>query len=301
MTIPLRLAPALRSHIDIPPINQGSNKPGHRSSNLCNQCVQIFDPIQLRLQPEPMAIPMIFTKHRGLHLLDALLPQTNRQPNYPLSTAPTFDTQLRLHRHGKATAILHPCTSFVYDSHNKTWYLNVSTRLCSLSSPVNPSYLQQFAGSTDLSGSCNTFIFTFLCCYLKGFFFLYAVLSNKNNVEINPFESKMGLLLVISHRLKVDLWVMAVKGYFVLPRIAASPPHAIFCNTHNTPFWKYSRRIQTSDNRTKSNLNKWLYNHIRKIKCINKLKKEKKLASSVFCFSFLHFRRTVMVLSKSID
>ena len=44
--------PILRGYVDIPSVNQRLNKPGCRSSCLCNWCVCIFDRLQLHLQPK---------------------------------------------------------------------------------------------------------------------------------------------------------------------------------------------------------------------------------------------------------
>ena len=41
----------LQGNVDIPPVNQGLNKPGHRSSSLCNWCVHLFNRLQLHLWP----------------------------------------------------------------------------------------------------------------------------------------------------------------------------------------------------------------------------------------------------------
>ena len=97
MSTLLGRASALRDIINIPPVNQGLNKLGHGSSSLCNQCVHIFDRLQLRLRPDHTATPAICTKHRD-HLRDhpdlreALSPRTYRQPSLRYSIVQTFNT-----------------------------------------------------------------------------------------------------------------------------------------------------------------------------------------------------------------
>ena len=63
-TILLGKAPALRGDVNILVINQGLDKLEHGSSGLCNQCVHIFDRLQLHLQPDHTASPTICTKLR---------------------------------------------------------------------------------------------------------------------------------------------------------------------------------------------------------------------------------------------
>ena len=41
--------PTLRANVDVSPVKQGLNKPGHWSSSLCNRCLQRFDHLQSRL------------------------------------------------------------------------------------------------------------------------------------------------------------------------------------------------------------------------------------------------------------
>ena len=87
-----------------------------------NQCVHIFDLLQLRLQPDHIVTPMICTKYRDHHhLLDVMSSQTYRQRvddflEHWLSTLSGDYTvviqQLRFYTH----------TLFVYNSHEKPGY-----------------------------------------------------------------------------------------------------------------------------------------------------------------------------------
>ena len=134
-TLLLGLASALRDHIDISPVNQGLNKPGHWSSSLYDIGVHIFDCFQLRLWPDHIVIPTICTKHRDHpqdhpDLLNALSPRTYWQPSLQHSTASTFST-------AETTQTLHNSHSTLSSmiSSINTWYLVVSTCPCHLSSP----------------------------------------------------------------------------------------------------------------------------------------------------------------------
>ena len=73
----LGILPALRGNIDILPINQGLNKPGHRSSCLYNRCVHIIEHLQQRLRPDYICIKQ---RHYPT-FLDVLSPRTYRQPS----------------------------------------------------------------------------------------------------------------------------------------------------------------------------------------------------------------------------
>ena len=65
----LKQAPALQGYIDMAPLNQGLHKLEHRSSSLGNQCIHIFDCLQLYLQLDHTATPTICTKYQDhLHL-----------------------------------------------------------------------------------------------------------------------------------------------------------------------------------------------------------------------------------------
>ena len=81
------------------------------------------------------------------------------QLSLQLSTASTFNSQKWLHWRDTATAVLHQCTSFEYDSRNKTWRLNLSTCPRHLFSCLSVKSLlhhqQMFAGSIHLLKSCN--------------------------------------------------------------------------------------------------------------------------------------------------
>ena len=137
VTTLLGVAPALQDYIDTLSVNQGLHKPRHRSSNLCNQCVYIFNQLQLCLQLDHAATPTIYTNHQDhLRLLNTLLPQTYGQLNLRLSTASIFDTQQTSptwYYNCDSTPIHHSCTIHSI----KPWHLNLSPHLSHLSSPLS--------------------------------------------------------------------------------------------------------------------------------------------------------------------
>ena len=125
-----RLVPILQGHINAHPVNQGLHKPGHWSSSLSKQCIHIINHLQQHLQPDHTATPTVCTKHRDYpQFLDTLSPQTKRQLSLRTFNRNYTDRiqQLQYYTH----------TPFLYDSLNKTWYLNLSTCLCHLSSPLS--------------------------------------------------------------------------------------------------------------------------------------------------------------------
>ena len=111
VTTLLRLALAVQGHINIPLVNEGLNKPG----SLCNQCIHIFDHLQLCLQPDHTAIPTICTKHQDYppdhpDPLNALSPKTYWQPSLRLSTALTF-TPSRNYTYAHLSCMIHSIKS----------------------------------------------------------------------------------------------------------------------------------------------------------------------------------------------
>ena len=83
----LGLSSALRGHIDIFPVKQELNKPGHLSSSLGNRYV--FDRLQQCLLSDHIATPTICTKYRDYpDLLDLLTPKAE---------STTFDSTDFLH------------------------------------------------------------------------------------------------------------------------------------------------------------------------------------------------------------
>ena len=70
-----------------------------------------FRPFPTTSTTWPYSYTTICTKHRDYpRLLDELSQQTNRQSFLRPSTAPTFNTQQRVHCRDTTTAILHPYT-----------------------------------------------------------------------------------------------------------------------------------------------------------------------------------------------